>query len=373
MLRFFGAFGSRREQSVGWVEHLRSSSRARTRCVSLCSTHPRRPLIRESLPFVLSALLLGAVAPAARADDYPTRHITLVVPFPAGSGPDVYARLIADKLAPRLGQPVVIENRAGGGGTTGGRAVASAAPDGYTLLFGSTSSVVVAPAVARESPYDPVTAFTPIIQVARGPFLLSVRSDLQINNLAELIAYAKRNPGKLNYGTSGPGSLHHLSTEILKRATGIDMVHIPFPGGAQSWTALQSGVVDMIFDSMPGPISALQSGKARAIAVTGTKHLADLPGVAGLANVPTFEEQGVKGIDVIFWFGILAPAGTPASIIAKLNAALAAVLTDPDLQAKFAQQSIEPAPGTVGDFGQLIAQQARHWQQVVKDAGAKQE
>src|SRR6185369_14813369 len=142
------------------------------------------------------------------------------------------------------------------------------------------------PAVAKEAPFDPVTAFAPIIQVARGPFILSVRSDLPINSLRELIDYAKTNPGKLNYGTSGPGSLHHLATEMLKRATGIDVVHIPFPGGAQSWTALQSGVVDVIFDSMPGPISALRSGKARAIAVTGTKRLGDLPGVSALSSVP---------------------------------------------------------------------------------------
>src|SRR5262245_32928773 len=313
------------------------------------------------LVLFVSALLLFPFSTSARADDYPNHHITLIVPFPAGSGPDVYARIIAEKLVPRLGQPVVIENRAGGGGTTGGRAVATADPDGYTLLFGSTSSVVVAPAVAKEAPYDPVVAFTPIIQVARGSSILSGRAELPISNLPDLIAYARKNPGKLNYGSSGPGSLHHLSTEMLKRTAALDIVHIPFPGGAQSWTALQSGVVDVIFDSMPGPISALQSGKARAVAVTGAKRLGNFPGVAELANVPTFDEQGVKGIDVIFWFGILAPAGTPAPIIAKLNAALAASIRDPDVQAKFAQQSIEAAPGTVGEFGQLIAQQARHW------------
>jgi tripartite-type tricarboxylate transporter receptor subunit TctC len=320
-----------------------------------------------------AALIAFAVASPGRADDYPNHHITLVVPFPAGSGPDVYARIIADKLAPKLGQPVVIENRAGGGGTTGGRAVANAEPDGYTLLFGSTSSVVIAPAVAKETPYDPVTAFAPIIQVARGPFILSVRSDLPVKNLNELIAYAKQNPGKLNYGSSGPGSLHHLSTEMLKHATGIDMVHIPFPGGAQSWTALQSGVVDVIFDSMPGPISALQSGKARAIAVTGSKRLGDIAGISGLASVPTFEEQGVKGVDVIFWFGILAPAGTPKPIVDKLNAALTASINDPDVLAKFAQQSIDAATGPADAFGRLIAQESAHWRQAVKDAGAKQE
>jgi tripartite-type tricarboxylate transporter receptor subunit TctC len=295
------------------------------------------------------------------------------VPFPAGSGPDVYARIIADKLSPRLGQPVIIENRPGAGGVTGGRVVAKADPDGYTILFGSTSSVVVAPAVAKEAPYDPGAAFAPIIQVARGPFILSVRSALPIDSLRDLIEHAKKNPGKLNYGTSGPGSLHHLSTEMLKHATGIDMVHIPFPGGAQSWTALQSGIVDLIFDSMPGPISSLQAGKARAIAVTGSKRLRNLPGVPMLANVPTFEEQGIKGVDVVFWFGILAPAGTPKAVVARLNAELAASINDPDVAARFGQQSIEVATGTPEAFGNLIGQEAAHWQQVVKATGTKQE
>jgi tripartite-type tricarboxylate transporter receptor subunit TctC len=322
---------------------------------------------------LLAALLAWFSGATAWTEDYPSRRITIVVPFPAGSGPDVYARIIAEKLSARIGQPTIIENRPGAGGATGGRTVAKADPDGYTILFGSTSSVVVSPAVAKEAPFDPVTAFAPIIQVARGPFILSVRSELPINSLRELIDYAKTSPGKLNYGTSGPGSLHHLATEMLKHATGIDIVHIPFPGGAQSWTALQSGVVDLIFDSMPGPISSLQAGKARAIAVTGSKRLGDLPGVSALSSVPTFEEQGVKGVDVVFWFGILAPAGTPKPIVAKLNAELAASIADPEVKARFAQQSIEIATGTADAFSNLIAAEATHWQQVVKTTGTRQE
>jgi tripartite-type tricarboxylate transporter receptor subunit TctC len=322
---------------------------------------------------ILLAALLSWSSNAAWADAYPDRRVTIVVPFPAGSGPDVYARIIAEKLSSRLGQPAIIENRPGAGGATGGRVVAKADPDGYTILFGSTSSVVVSPAVAKEAPFDPVTAFAPIIQVARGPFILSVRSALPINTLGELIDHAKKNPGKLNYGTSGPGSLHHLSTEMLRHATGIDIVHIPFPGGAQSWTALQSGFVDMIFDSMPGPISSLQAGKARAIAVTGSKRLGDLPGLPTLGNVPTFEEQGVQGVDVVFWFGILAPAGTPKTIVARLNAELAASINDPEVTARFAQQSIELATGTPEAFGILIQTETTRWQQVVKTTGTKQE
>lgn len=310
------------------------------------------------------------VAPVG-AQDYPNRRVSIVVPFPPGSGPDVYARVIAERLATRLGQPTIIENRPGGGGAIGGRAVAKADPDGYTLLFGSTSSVVVSPALAKEPPFDPVTAFAPVIQVARGPFILSVRAELPIASLAELIAYARRHPGKLNYGTSGPGSLHHLATEMLKRATGIDIVHVPFPGGAQSWTALQSGVVDLVFDSMPGPIATLQAGKARALAVTGTRRLADLPGIA-LAAVPTFAEQGVTGVDVTFWFGILAPAGTPAAVVARLNADLAAVIDDGDVRGRFAQQSIEVATGTSEAFGRFVAAEAAHWRAVVTATGIRE-
>jgi tripartite-type tricarboxylate transporter receptor subunit TctC len=324
------------------------------------------------IALLLVALLLpGMLNGAAWSQDYPNRRISLIVPFPAGSGPDVYARIIGEKLSQRLGQPVIIENRPGGGGSIGSRSVAKADPDGYTLLFGSTGSVLISPAVAKEAPFDPATAFAPIVQVLRGPFFLSVRSDLPIQTLAELIDYAKKNPGKLNYGTSGPGSLHHLSTEMLKQVAGIDMVHIPYPGGAQSWTALRSGIVDLIFDSMPGPIATLQAGKARALAVTGPKRLADLPGVA-LSRVPTFEEQGIKGVDVEFWFGILAPSGTPKPIVDKLNAELTAVINEPDVKARFAQQSLEVAAGPADAFDRFIAKEAGRWQRLVDSTGIKQ-
>jgi tripartite-type tricarboxylate transporter receptor subunit TctC len=323
------------------------------------------------IALLLVALLPGMLNGAAWSQDYPTRRISLIVPFPAGSGPDVYARIIGEKLSHRLGQPVIIENRPGGGGSIGSRTVAKADPDGYTLLFGSTGSVLISPAVAKEAPFDPATAFAPIVQVLRGPFFLSVRSDLPIQTLAELIDYAKKNPGKLNYGTSGPGSLHHLSTEMLKQVAGIDMVHIPYPGGAQSWTALRSGIVDLIFDSMPGPITTLQAGKARALAVTGPKRLVDLPGAA-LSRVPTFEEQGIKGVDVEFWFGILAPAGTAKPIVDKLNAELTAVINEPDVKARFAQQSLEVAAGPADAFDRFITNEAGRWQRLVNSTGIKQ-
>jgi len=280
---------------------------------------------------ILLAAVFSIVPLSASGQSYPSRTITMLVPFPAGSGPDVYARLIGTKMAANLGQSVVIENRPGAGGAIGGRALARSEPDGYTIMFGSTSSVLIAPAIAKDTPYDPVQAFTPVIQVARGPFILSVRSGLPIHNLQEFIAYAKANPSKLNYGSSGIGSLHHLSTELLKHVAKINLTHIPYPGGAQSWTALQTDVVDLIFDSMPGPISSLQADKARAIAVTGSKRLGSLAAAPMMAAVPTFAEQGLPDVDVVFWFGIVAPAGTPADVVSRLNAAVTASMQDPSV------------------------------------------
>ena len=321
---------------------------------------------------VLLAAELCMVPFSALGQAYPSRTISMLVPFPAGSGPDVYARLIGTKLSSHLGQSVVVENRPGAGGAIGGRALARSEPDGYTIMFGSTSSVLIAPAIAKDTPYDPVQAFAPIIQVARGPFILSVRSDLRINNLQEFIAYAKANPGKLNYGSSGIGSLHHLSTEMLRHAAKIDLTHIPYPGGAQSWTALQSGIVDVIFDSMPGPISSLQAGKARAIAVTGAKRLGALASAPMMASVQTFAEQSLPDIDVVFWFGIVAPAGTPAHIISKLNAELSRSINDPSVQQRFAQEGIDGAAGTPEDFASVIAKGAVLWRNLVTELDLKQ-
>ncbi len=321
---------------------------------------------------ILLAAVFSIVPLSASGQSYPSRTITMLVPFPAGSGPDVYARLIGTKMAANLGQSVVIENRPGAGGAIGGRALARSEPDGYTIMFGSTSSVLIAPAIAKDTPYDPVQAFAPVIQVARGPFILSVRSGLPIHNLQEFIAYAKANPGKLNYGSSGIGSLHHLSTELLKHVAKINLTHIPYPGGAQSWTALQTDVVDLIFDSMPGPISSLQADKARAIAVTGSKRLGSLAAAPMMAAVPTFAEQGLPDVDVVFWFGIVAPAGTPADVVSRLNAAVTASMQDSSVKERFAQQGIEGAMDTPAEFADVIRKGAVQWQSLVTELDLKQ-
>jgi len=325
----------------------------------------------------LASLVLGGFiamsSVVAQAQSFPNRYVTMIVPFPAGSGPDVYARIVGAKAAPLLGQSIVIENRVGAGGTVGGRVLARAEPDGYTIMFGSTSSVLVAPAVAKDPPYDPVQAFSPIIQVVRGPFILSVRSDLPIKTLKDLIGYAKSNPGKLNYGTSGVGSLHHLATEMLKRAANIDMVHVPFTGGSQSWSAIQSGDIDVIFDSMPGPASTLQAGKARSIAVTGSRRMPPLEDVPMLAATPTFLEQGITNVDVTFWFGIVAPAQTPKAIIETLNKAINAVLIDPAINSRFTAEGMEVTGGSSDDFARVISDGAVQWRDLVNSLGIKQQ
>jgi tripartite-type tricarboxylate transporter receptor subunit TctC len=296
---------------------------------------------------------------------YPDRPITVVVGFPAGSAPDVAARIVTQKLAARLGQAIVVLNRAGAAGTIGTATVARATPDGYTLLFGSASGLTVGPALYKNLSYDPVKSFTPIIQMLRGPFILSVRADLPINNVQELVAYAKAQPSKLSYGSSGNGSLHHLCVEMLKSATGISIQHVPYNGSPANWMALNSGDVDLICDSMPNPIPTLQAGKARAIAVTGDNRVDILPETA------TFKEQGFPQINIDFWYGFLAPVGTPTEIVNKLNAEIAEVLKDPQIVSRYRAQSIEILRGTPQDFSRLIAREAAEWPTIIKKAGVR--
>jgi tripartite-type tricarboxylate transporter receptor subunit TctC len=259
----------------------------------------------------------------------------------------------------------VIENRAGGGGTAGGRAVANAEPDGYTLLFGSTSSVVVAPAVAKEAPYDPVTAFTPIIQVARGPFILSVRSDLPINNLAELIDYAKRNPGKLNYGSSGPGSSPHLATELLLSLTGMQMTHIPFKGIAPAITAQLANEVQLSLTPIAVGMPHARAGRLRAIAQAGLQRSVAVP------DLSTVDESGVPGFEVIGWWGMLAPAKTPRPIVVRLNREIRAVLDLAEVRRILIEQGMDPAAGTPEQFAALIKSDMDKWGDIGKRLGVK--
>ena len=303
----------------------------------------------------------------ASAQTYPSKAVTLVNGFPPGGPTDITLRQIAAKLAERLAQPVVIDNRAGAAGTIAGSAVARAAPDGYTLMFGVAANLAVALATMKNPPYDPATAFSPIIEVARGPYIWMVKPDVPAKNLKEFIAWAKANPGKVNYGSPGQGSVHHLAGELFKRAAGIDMVHVPYKGGTTAYTALLGGEIDAMFDSMPTPLPHIAAGKIRALGVTGPKRLQALP------DVPTLAEQGVAGVDVHFWWGFVGPAGLPKNIVVKLNAEFGRVLADPELKATLAKWNIEATPGTPEAFGAYIAQEAKRWREAVATAGLKLE
>jgi len=313
----------------------------------------------------LICAVAAVVATGAGAQTYPSKPVTLVNAFPPGGSTDIIARQLAAKLSQRFGQQVVVDNRAGASGTIGAASVARAEPDGYVMLFGVAANLAVAPAVLKSLPYDPVKSFAPVVEVARGPYVLTVNPSVPAKDLAEFVAYAKQNPGKLNYGSPGQGSVHHLVNEMLKQAAGIDMVHVPYKGGAPMYTAVVAGEVQVLIDGMPGPLAHIRSGKIRALGVTGDKRLAVLPAV------PSFAEQGVRGVDAQFWWGIVVPAGTPQPVIARLNAEITRALADPEIKATFENQNIDPSPGTPEAFGAWIAAERVRWAEVVAKAGIK--
>jgi tripartite-type tricarboxylate transporter receptor subunit TctC len=313
----------------------------------------------------LAAAALLLVAGAALGQGYPSRPVTLVNGFPPGAATDTVSRQIAAVLTRRLGQSVVVENRTGASGTIGAASVARAAPDGYTLLFGVLSNLIIGPASIKDITFDPVQSFAPVIEVARGPYVLVVVPSVPAKTLPEFIDYAKKNPGKLNFGSVGPGSAHHFAGEMLKRAAGIEMVHVPYKGGGPAYAGLLGGEIQVLLDTMPGPQPYVQAGTLRALGVAGPKRLSTLP------TVPTFAEQGLDGVDVQFMFGVVAPRGTPADIVAKLNSEITQVLADPEVRATLAKQSIEPSPGTPEAFGALIATEFRRWKEIVAKTGFK--
>ena len=313
----------------------------------------------------LALLILVATMPLpAAAQSYPAKPIVVVNGFPPGGGPDILARQLAGVLAKRLNQSVLVDNRPGATGTIGAASVARAEPDGYTLLFGVAANLVIGPSTL-DVQYDPVKSFAPIVEIARGPYLMLVSTKLPVNSVAQLIEYAKARPGKLNFGSVGPGSPHHFAGELFNREAGVALVHVPYKGGGPAYAAFLQGEIQMMFDSMPGPQAHLQSGSVRAIGVTGLQRLAMMP------EVPTLAEQGIPGIDIHFMFGMVAPAGTPKDIIARLNAEITQALTDAEVRATLARQAVQPSPGTPEAFGALVASELSRWRAIVQKTGFK--
>ena len=321
----------------------------------------------RAFTLLLHALLAVAVAPAWAQGTYPTKPVRVVVPFPAAGTTDILARAAAQKLSETWGQQVIVDNRPGAGGNIGSELVAKSAPDGYTLLMGTVGTHAINPSLYPKMPYDHVKDFVPVILVAGVPNVLVVHPSLPVNSVQELIAYAKANPGKLNFASSGSGTSIHLSGELFKVMTGVQMTHIPYKGSAPALTDLMGGQVQMMFDNLPSSLAFIKAGKLRALAVTSAQRSPALP------DVPTVAESGVPGFEASSWFGLLAPAGTPRDIVAKINADTAKWLSSPDAKEKLAAQGAAAAGGSPEDFAKHIQAETAKWARVVKESGAKVE
>lgn len=307
------------------------------------------------------AYTIAATAPAYASDPagtYPNRPIKLIVPFPAGGTTDTLMRLISPKLTKELGQPVVIENKSGASATLGADAAAKSAPDGYTLLAGSAHHTI-AQSVLPKLPYKFDTDLVPIALTAIVPNVVVVNSNVKARTIQELVADAKANPEKYNYGSAGPGSAHHLIGEMFKLRTGAPITHIPYRGSAPAVSDLLGGQVLIMFDTVTSALPHIKSGKTRALAVTTATRSSALP------DVPTLAEAGVKGIDVGTWFGVLAPTGTPQPIIDKLNAAIVKAVSDPSIGKQLLAQGIEPHPSSQAEFKALIAKEMTDFKALV--------
>ena len=311
------------------------------------------------------AIVATSPVPVARADTYPAKPIRLVVPFPPGGSLDVVARAIGQKLSEAWGQPVVIDNRPGAGGNIGADVVAKSTPDGYTILEGALSTHAVNLSLYGNLPYDPINDFAPITLVAITPNVLVVNPSLHVGSVAQLIAYAKANPGKLSFGSGSNGSAGHLAGELFKREAGVDMVHIPYKGAAPALQALLAGDTQLMFDNLANSAPQIKAGKIVALAVTTAKRSALVP------DLPTLSETGLPGFDLYTWWGFLAPAGTPKEIIAKWNVEVTRILNTPEMRAFFAQQGAEPSPTTPEQFSALIRSEIPKYARIVKESGAK--
>jgi tripartite-type tricarboxylate transporter receptor subunit TctC len=316
----------------------------------------------------LRLALLAAIAWSvpAYAQDYPNRPITIVVPFPPGASTDASARITQDPMSQALRQPIVIDNRAGAGGTTGSAAVAGAKPDGYTLLVTVNAPITMNKYMQKNFPYDPKTAFAPISLMADSVLALAVNAALPVASARELIDYAKKNPGKLAYGSAGIGSGHHIAGEQLKKITGIDMVHVPYRGGGPAIQDLVAGNIQVSFGTLPAVLPQAQAGKIRIIALVDTKRHPDLP------DIPTIEET-VPGVLGIVWVGLFAPAGTPAPIVDKLNASMVGALKMPDVIAKLKLQGLTPRSSTPAELQKLIDVEVDDWGKVIPAIGIQPE
>jgi tripartite-type tricarboxylate transporter receptor subunit TctC len=310
---------------------------------------------------VLSACLNASLAFAA----YPDKPIKLVIGFPAGGPLDQHARLLTDKLTAALGQPIIVDYKSGAGGAVGAESVAKSTPDGYTIMLANTGVMVINGALYSKLSYNTLKDFVPLARTAMQPLALLVNPKVPVSNLKEFMAYAKTRPGQVNYGSAGNGGISHLVPEMFKSATGLFMVHIPYRGSAPAFTDLMAGQVQFMAESIPQAANYHKQGKVRALAVTSKERNPALP------DIPTVIESGIKGFEVVGFYGFLAPAGTPKDIVAKLEDAFKQVMNNPDIKTRMISQGADPAFLGSEDFAKFLASETPRWAAAVKASGAK--
>lgn len=325
--------------------------------------------IASILAGVLSLLLATTPAAPALADTqdsaYPTKNVKIVVPYPPGGSNDIIARVMADQLSKRTGQNFIVENRAGAGGNVGAEAVARSDPDGYTLLITAPPALTTNLSLYKNMAFDPAKAFAPVSLLATVPIVLVVHPSLGVSNPKELIALAKSKPGKLNFGSSGNGSTNHLAGELFKRRARIDIEHVPYKGAAPALNDLLAGHIPMMFDNIPALLPHVRAGSINAIAVAGTTRAKALP------DVPTVAESAIPGFEATAWFGMVAPAKTPAAIVAKLQRELSAILQMPDVAKRLDELGAEPGTLSGEAFGRFLADESTKWAEIIRESGAK--
>lgn len=316
---------------------------------------------------LLSIGLVGlalAFAPCheAAAQKWPDHPVTMIVPFPAGSAVDTLARAVANNLSENLGKQFIIDNRAGAGGGIGANVVAKATPDGYTLLFGTPAPIALNKLMYKSLAYDPERDFMPVVLVAKAPLMVATKPDFPAKNFAELIAYAKANPEKVNVGHPGNGTLGHITSELIQQFTGVKMTNVPYRGTAPLTTDLLGGVVDVAMDFMPTYVQLAETGKINVLAVTTAERAEQMP------NVPTIQQSGFKGFEASAWFAMVAPTGTPKEIVATLNDVINAFLKSEKGKALLAQNALQPVGGSPEDLKAFIASEVAKWKPVIEAA-----
>ena len=324
----------------------------------------RRPLL-TLIAAAASAAAGLAAGPAAAQAPFPSKPVRILIGFPAGGPLDAHARLLADRLGQLLGQPIVVDYKAGAGGTVGADFVARSDPDGHTLLLANTGTMVINPAIYPRNPYDTLKDFVPVARTAMQPLAFVVNPKVPANTLQEFIALAKKQPGRLNYGSAGNGGISHLVPEMFKQATGTFIVHIPYRGSAPAFTDLLAGQVQLMAESIPQASQYVRQGKLRALGVTSRERNPALP------DTPTMIEAGLKGFEVVGFYGVLAPAGTPRPVVERLAAAFKGALETPDIRNRMVTQGADPAYLGPEEFARFLAAEMPKWAQAVKDSGAK--